>query len=108
MNQTDQHERSYQAGFMRDICQSAKVVLACLGEDPSNGRCIRIAERLEVWSALSVELDDMKVLIEGLISADFRDEQLQLDWSALHDLLDYQWWQRGWVTRMLSSRVRFI
>jgi hypothetical protein len=97
INQSNPVERAYQVGFMRNIYQSAKVVLACLGEDPSNGRCIQVVERLQRWSGLSIDLDDTKVLVDGQMVADFRDEQFQQDWSALQELLRCPWWQRGWV-----------
>jgi hypothetical protein len=47
INRSDSAERAHQASFMRNIYQSAKVVLACLGDDPSNGRCIEVVEQLQ-------------------------------------------------------------
>lgn len=91
INQSDPHERSYQVGFMRNIYQSAKMVLASLGEDHSAGRCVKVLERLQHWSNFSTRMNDTEVLIEGQVTANFRDVQFQQEWSAFHQLLECQW-----------------
>jgi hypothetical protein len=109
INQSNPVERAHQVGFMRNIYQSAKVVLACLGDDPSNGRCIEAVERLQCWSGLFIDLDDTKVLANGQMVADFRDEEFRQDWSALEELLRCQWWQRGWVYQeVVVARQVFV
>lgn len=97
INQSNLAERSYQVGFMRKIYQSAEVVLACLGEDRSNGRAVAVAKHVQRWSVLPIHMQDTKVLIEGQLVADFCDEKFQRDWSALQDMFRCPWWQRGWV-----------
>jgi Heterokaryon incompatibility protein (HET) len=47
INQSNPAERSHQVSFMRNIFESASVVLACLGEDPSNGLWAEAAKRLD-------------------------------------------------------------
>ncbi|KAF9699596.1 hypothetical protein EKO04_002513 [Ascochyta lentis] len=108
INQSDPAEKSYQVGFMREIYQSAGVVLGSLGDDPSNGRCIEVTKYVQFWSGLSIELQDTKVLIEGHLVADFRNEQFQQDWSALQDMFRCAWWQRGWVYQEVVVARRVV
>ena len=99
INQSNPAERSHQVGFMRKIYENAQVVLACLGEDPSNGRWVEAAKRLnfKVTSISNLDLKDRTVYVGDRIIADFYNEEIQRDWASLGDLLGSTWWRRGWV-----------
>jgi hypothetical protein len=109
INQSNRGERSHQVGFMRNIYECAGAVLACLGDDYSNGRCIRVAKRLKSWSVRDIELEDAKIFIEGRMVADFHNEEFQDDWRALAGLLSSSWWQRGWIYQeVVVARQVFV
>jgi hypothetical protein len=99
INQSDLTERSHQVGFMRKIYESAAVVLACLGEDPSNGRWIQAAKHLYVGdlSISDLGFQDMTFYAGGRVLGNFDNEDFIGDLHALGDLLRSKWWQRGWI-----------
>jgi hypothetical protein len=92
INQSNPAERSHQVGLMRKIFESANVVLACLGEDQSNGQWVDVAKRLhdgasdcEKISTKLVRLDQTALYIANHLFVKFSDEHFQADWKALKE-----------------------
>jgi hypothetical protein len=100
INQPNQAERSHQVGFMRNIYEDADMVLACLGENPSDGRWVEAAKRLDFEELISVsdlELEDWMLRVGERVFVDFHDEDFRRDWASMGDLLQSTWWKGGWI-----------
>ncbi|KAK3204088.1 hypothetical protein GRF29_106g1676540 [Pseudopithomyces chartarum] len=97
INQSNLNERSHQVNFMRGIYQSAAIVLACLGDDPSNGRCVEAINRMKDWYNLHMDVGKTKIYSGDQVVADIGDEQFHTDWDTMHDIFRCNWWRRGWV-----------
>jgi hypothetical protein len=111
INQSNTSERSHQVNFMRNIYECADVVLACLGEDPSNGQWVEAAKRMnfEPISSSEIRLDDRTLHIGGRVYADFNSEDSQRNWSSIGDILRSPWWRRGWIYQeILVAQKNFV
>ena len=98
INQSNASERSHQVGFMRRIYEYADMVLACLGEDQTDGQWVRAANRLNIESSYeNISLQDRTLSLRGRVFGNFRDEDFQQDWRSMSALLQSPWWQRGWI-----------
>lgn len=101
INQSNPQERSHQVAFMRKIFESAKIVLAYLGEDDGSGRWVNASKRLyygtPINEARKIRLDHTGIYIADHNVGVFEDNRFQEDWSALRDIFSSAWWQRGWI-----------
>lgn len=97
INQSNLDERSHQVNFMRGIYESAAIVLACLGDDPSNGRCVEAINRMKDWHNPHMDVGKIKMYSGDQVVVNIGDEQFHSDWDAMHDIFRCNWWRRGWV-----------
>jgi hypothetical protein len=110
INQSDLMERSHQVGFMRKIYESAEVVFACLGQDPSNGRWIQATKHLYVENLSTSEIgfEDSVFYAGGRVLGNFDKIDFIKDLQALGALLRSQWWKRGWIYQEVIVAKRIL
>lgn len=95
INQSDLVERSHQVGFMRDIYNSARFVLVCLGGDQHLGR--EQAAALAGESEEDGDLEDQAFTEVDEAFTEIDEMIFSTGCELFGPIFDNPWWQRGWI-----------